>query len=341
MGSRSVRQVHSIDTWRLLASFLVICVHFPLPGLAGGIAITYAKTAVPFFIIVAGYFCYRNDRKDFAKRLGKQIIKLAVLCVFANLLFFALSYWSSGASSLSTYKILYMSSDSWKDFWLVNQSPFADHLWFLGSMVYAMLIVLLLTGLNIHRYVFFLSPFLLGVYIYMSRSGNYNFLYCRNAVFCTMPYFMYGCLIRKYEEKLMSKLKGGVIIGAFVVLIVLTFLEFWHYQDVGITFFGPEFLVVCLVLLLVKYKNIGKNTVFEWAGRRDTLFIYIMHFVIVLYFYTKYYNYVPPVIENFGTVIIFAVTLICAEIFQFIKMLFRKMYRLLRKKRVQPQENMS
>ena len=53
MGSKGVRSAHSIDVWRLFAAFLVVCVHFPLPGMAGGIAITYAKTAVPFFIIVS------------------------------------------------------------------------------------------------------------------------------------------------------------------------------------------------------------------------------------------------------------------------------------------------
>ena len=319
MGSKGVRSAHSIDVWRLFAAFLVVCVHFPLPGMAGGIAITYAKTAVPFFIIVSGYFCYRDDRKVFAKRLGKQILKMAVLCVFANVLFFGVSYYMSGASSVGVYKVMNFTDTTWKDFWLVNQSPFADHLWFLGSMVYAMLIVLLLVGLHIHNYVFFISPLLLGVYIYMSRSGNYNFLYCRNAVFCTMPYFMYGCLIRRYEEKIIDKINKKIIMGALLIAFVGTFLEFWHYKDVSITFIGPELLVILLVIFLVQNKNLGKGTIFEHIGRRDTLFIYIMHFVLVLYFYDKYASYAPSYIMNFGTVIIFFATLVVAELFQIIK----------------------
>lgn len=326
MRSRSERSVHSIDTWRFFAAFLVVCVHFPMAGNAGAIAITYAKTAVPFFIIASGYFCYREDRREFARRLIRQIIKLAVYCILANVLFFGISYYLSGVSSLEIYKVMCMKPGAWKDFWLYNESPFAGHLWFLGSMVYAMLIVLLLTELRIHKYVFFLSPLLLGVYIIMARSGKYEFIQCRNALFCTMPYFMYGCLMRRYEDKVVRVLNKRAVAAALLFLIAATFLEYWNYKDINITFIGPELIDIVLVIFLIQNKNIGKNTVFEWFGRRDTLFIYIAHFILVLWFYQKLSSDMPSYLTNFGTVIIFAVTLVSAEVYQACKRLFRQVY---------------
>lgn len=316
---QSVRSVHSIDVWRVVAAFLVVAVHFPLPGIWGGIAITYGKTAVPFFIIVSGYFCYREDREEFGKRLLRQIGKLLLLDIFANLLFLVVSYMQSGASSWKIYCIINFGKDTWKQFWLVNQSPFADHLWFLGSMVYAMVIIWLLTRMRIHNYAFFLAPVLLGIYIYLARTGNYDFIYLRNAVICTMPYFMYGCLIRRYEDKILAKLHGGVAIGLVLICAGISFWEFWHFKDVGMLFIGPELLDIALVLMLVKFKNFGRNTVFEWIGRRDTLFIYIMHMILVMYFYKNYWSNTPKVIENFGTVIIFGSTLLVAEIYVWVK----------------------
>lgn len=316
---QSVRSVHSIDVWRVVASFLVVAVHFPLPGVYGGIAITYGKTAVPFFIIVSGYFCYREDRDEFAKRLLKQMGKLLLLDIMANLLFLVISYVGSGASSWTIYKIMIMSPDSWKKFFLVNQSPFADHLWFLGSMVYAMTIIWVLNRLRIDKYAFYLAPILLGIYIYLARTGNYDFIYIRNALICTMPYFMYGCLIRRFEDKILAKLHGGVIIGVVLACTAISFFEFWHFKDVGMTFIGPELLDIALVLMLLKYKNFGRNSVFEWIGRRDTLFIYIMHFILVMYFYRNYWSNAPKIVENYGTVIIFVSTLLVAEIYAWMK----------------------
>lgn len=331
MKSGSLRSAHSIDVWRLFAMFLVVSVHFPLPGTAGGIAITYAKTAVPFYIMVSGYFCYREDGDEFAKRLFRQITKLLLFCILANILYAAVSYYFSGASTWTTYKIMRFRDNTWKNFWLYNESPFAGHLWFLGSMVYAMLLVLLMTKLRIHKFVFFLSPLLLGVYIYMARSGKYDFILCRNAVFCTMPYFMYGCLIRRFEDKIMNRLNKVLVAAVLILLIGAAFMEYWHYRDVNITFIAPELLVITLVIFLVQNKNIGKGTVLEVLGRRDTLFVYIMHNILVMYFYQKFANYAPDYITNFGTVIIFAVTLAAAEVYQLCKRRLRWSYYRVRK----------
>lgn len=40
MESTQTRQIHSVDTWRIFAAFLVVTVHFPLSDLVGEIAIT-------------------------------------------------------------------------------------------------------------------------------------------------------------------------------------------------------------------------------------------------------------------------------------------------------------
>lgn len=336
MQSKNSRAIHSIDTWRFFAMFLVVAVHFPLPGLAGGIAITYAKTAVPFFIIVSGYFCYCADNKQFIRNLSKRIIKMTIFCVLANLFYFLLVFKLSGVSTYTTFKILYMNDNAWKTFWLVNESPFAGHLWFLGSMVYAMILLLLFTLLSIQKPLLWISPLLLSVYIWMSRSGQYDLVYCRNALFCTMPYFMFGCLMRKYDrkiiEKLGSKIGKIVLTVALILCIIASFLEFWHYQDVGITFISTEILTIVLVLFLLCFRNIGKNSIFEHMGRRDTMFIYIMHFAVILILYNCDTASIPDYIYQYGTVLIFVGSLITAEIWNFIKWNVQKGVLYIRKK---------
>ena len=89
-----------------------------------------------------------------------------------------------------------------KSWILVNESPLAGHLWFLGSMIYAMTIVVIFVKLKIFKYVSLASPLFSLVYILMAYSGKFSFIYCRNSIFCTMPYFMFGCVFRKYENRI-------------------------------------------------------------------------------------------------------------------------------------------
>ena len=62
-------RIHSIDAWRFIAMFFVVAIHLPFAGTAGQIVITFGKTAVPFFIMASGFFCYRGDDVEFSKRL--------------------------------------------------------------------------------------------------------------------------------------------------------------------------------------------------------------------------------------------------------------------------------
>jgi peptidoglycan/LPS O-acetylase OafA/YrhL len=55
--------IHSIDAMRIFMAFLVVAIHLPFDGKAGSVFITYGKTAVPFFLVVCGYFLYRDDNK--------------------------------------------------------------------------------------------------------------------------------------------------------------------------------------------------------------------------------------------------------------------------------------
>ena len=277
MGQRT----HSIDCFRLIACFLVVNIHFPFPGEMGNILIAYGKTAVPFFLVICGYFLYREDDELFLERIKKQTKKLLILTILANLLFMIFDYIVLAGTGMGwSFPAKYLNATAVMNFILYNESSFAGHLWYLGSLLYALVILYFIAQAKAHKIAMFLSPVLLGIYIYLSKTGPEPFFVYRNAVLVTLPYVMMGCLIRRYEKKILS-LKGIVYFITAIILCITNFMEYKIYQTVSIPFFSAELLVYIIVILLLKYPDIGAGTIVEKIGNRYTLTMYIIHFMPV------------------------------------------------------------
>lgn len=275
------QRTHSIDCFRLIACFLVVNIHFPFPGELGNILIAFGKTAVPFFLVICGYFLYREDDELFLTRIKKQAKKLLILTILANLLFMVFDYILLARAGMeSSFSTNYLNPSAIMNFILYNESSFAGHLWYLGSLFYALVMLYFIAQAKAHRLAMFLSPVLLGIYIYLSKTGSEPFFVYRNALLVTLPYVMMGCLIRRYEKKILS-LNGIVYISAAAILCITNFAEYKIYQTVAIPFFSAELLVYVIVILLLKYPNLGAGTVVEKIGNRYTLTMYIIHFMPV------------------------------------------------------------
>ena len=52
----------SLDAGKAMAAFGVVFIHVSFPGQTGQIIKALARSAVPFFFMVSGYFCYYNRR---------------------------------------------------------------------------------------------------------------------------------------------------------------------------------------------------------------------------------------------------------------------------------------
>ncbi|SFR76723.1 acyltransferase family protein [Anaeromicropila populeti] len=306
---------HAIDCMRTIAAFLVICVHLPFPEPVGSKVILFAQIAVPFFLVICGYFCYREEESEFIVRLKRQIKKIFILFLIANILYVAVAVIAehTSAGNLIWFRQHYLTKQNLFDFLIYNQSPFGDHLWYLGSLLYALIIMYVLCKIKISKYALFFAPVLLGCYIYLANTGDLEFYIYRNCLIVTLPYFMMGCLIRRYEKKFLPKIHGLVFVGLVVVLSITNILEFYYYQTLARTFVSAELLIYMLVLLLLKYPRLGKGSVVEAIGAKYSLFIYIFHMMPVLYLY-KGVHTTPDWFDYCAPVIVFVFSLLVAVI---------------------------
>ena len=315
----STDRIHSVDVMRIVMAFLVVAIHWPFAGKAGDVFVTFGKTAVPFFLVVCGYFLYREDNAEMMKRLIKQTKRMFIFYVLANVFYAgmtALMAWKT-ESSLASFKACFAKKPL-IDFLLYNFSPFSEHLWYLGCLLYALLIMLLLNKLKVLKYAMFISPALIAAYVVMAHMGIGEFYQLRNAIFIGLGYTMAGMLIRRYEKKILNIRYLGIILPAlFVACTVAAIYELNHYkQGTAVPFIACEIMTFVIVLLCLRFPNFGIGTFAEKFGRDCSLPIYIMHIAVMMLFIMtdnmKFFG-------DYGAVTIFVVTAAIAGAYVSIK----------------------
>ena len=304
------RSIHSIDVMRIVMSFLVVAIHCPFPGKAGEVFITYGKTAVPFFLVVCGYLLYRDDGKEMMSRLVKQTKRILILFLASNAFYcacFAL-YARITEGNFNSFRACF-TPKAVTDFLLYNLSPFSEHLWFLGSLLYALLIMLLLNKLKIMKLAVFAGPALIAAYVILSHLGIGEGYQLRNAVLVGLAYTMTGMFIRRFEKHILSlRFLAPVLWILFAVCLAGAVFELNGYeQGIAVPFVSCEILTIVIVLLCLKYPDFGAGTYAEKLGRRCSLHIYIMH-IAVLYLLLIMIPANTGLITRYCAVTVFAAT---------------------------------
>lgn len=312
--NESDNRIHSIDVLRIVMAFLVVTIHIPFNGAAGNVFITYGKIAVPFFLVTCGYFLYRDDGQEMMQRLKKQAIRMLIFYVASNIVYF---FANVILASLDGYSLHYTSKQI-IDFILYNMSPFSEHLWFFGSLLYALVILMILNKFKLIDCVMFIAPLLICLYVLLSHLNVAQAYVLRNVVLVGLPYVMMGMLIRRYQDKLL-KIKSSVLWVLFLVLSASAIIELNTYkQGINVPFISCEILVYIIFLLALKYPNFGKDTIFERMGFELSLPIYILHVLVMMFI-----GYLIPansgLISNYGAITVFIISALLAALYKFVK----------------------
>ena len=114
----------------------------PFPGKIGAYFTALTRVAVSIFFMITGYFYSDMVARHKEKQ---QIKKILYLVVEANLLFFI---WNIvldvlRRNSIVTYVRSIFTGKNLLEFLTLNESPVAGHLWYLGAILYVLVIVLL------------------------------------------------------------------------------------------------------------------------------------------------------------------------------------------------------
>lgn len=327
-------RLRNIDVLKSICSFLVVCIHIPFPGQIGEYFTALCRVAVPIFFMITGYFytnCSKEDKKF------RQIKKILLLVIEANFIYFLFCLFLSIRSH--SWISLIQNSFSLKSlvtFSVFNESPFGSHLWYLGAILYVLVIILIVDKLHCRKFLYYLSPELLvmdllfGKYALAIWGREFPVILVRNFLFVGIPYFCIGLMIK---EGLGRNLHKKVLQFMVVLFSITSLLE--RYILIGLNvnatrdhYISTTFLSISIFLLAIKSENLFCKksekglkypmrktqqifSVLETIGHKYSTWIYILHPLFItcigavvnrLGLYSKY-KLIAPMIVYMATVI--------------------------------------
>lgn len=301
---------HSVDILRMVGAFAVINLHHFSGGgvwLAEEIIDIY-RFAVPMFFLISGYFA----AKFTLRRKLLQILKIFSLAVASNLgylwvLAFEQSFnWYAVRSALQER----FTKAAWQDLLLWNESPLASHLWFLGALLYVLILDLIFSPLfqklrqrKLVLWGIVIFLFAEGSTLYhvltLSPGVDFHLCYYRNFLFFALPFYLSGKLLRDSGFEKFSLPRFAYPVG-IVLLCALTLVERRLIILRWEVYFGSAALALLLLHLAVTHPLTTcpkPVAALAWLGQHTSLLIYIVHIFVQIRIHNLYFSFFLPQYE--------------------------------------------
>lgn len=314
-------------TFESIMRFLIVCIHVPFPGKVGAYFTTLTRVAVPVFFMITGYFYSDTVARHKEKH---QIKKIGGLIIEANMIFFI---WNIALNVLRGENIVaYIRSiftgKNIIEFLALNESPLAGHLWYLGAILYVLVIVLLVDKPNCRKLLYYLTPVLLiadlafGKYSLLIFHQEFPYILVRNFLCVGIPYFCIGNLIR--EKRCSEKWNRKILQVLIVVFTITSLAERFVLVSAGLNatrdhYLSTTSLAICLFVYALKSN--WNNKELTAIGRKYSTWLYIIHpiFITVFSIVTGKLG-IKSIYRCIAPIVVYCATLVFLIILQKIKM---------------------
>lgn len=305
-----------LDFLKFICCFMVICLHISLPKSISCIITPLSRIAVPIFFMITGYFySYANHKK--------QILKIAKVFFAANALFL---FYSCGIKLINeqSFTTLFNAKTIF-EFVVLNESPFGYHLWYLGAILYVLIIIYCFEKRFSREILYFLIPILLlsdlvlGKYSLLLMNKEIPYIFVRNFLFVGLPYFLIGDIL--FKKNINGKQKHlWMLIFLFMctTLVERNLLQMFNLNATRDHYLSTTFLAVSCFLLACNYGDRVNNKIYKklcLIGSKLSLDIYIIHPIVILAISVivriinngniiKIYSYASPIVVFVVSIVI-------------------------------------
>lgn len=325
--SESLRRKRNLDVVKLLCAFFVVCIHMPFPDELSTVILPLARMAVPVFFMITGFF-YRRVKEN--GREKQQFIKVLKLTVFANMVYFVWGLlFSFITGSPAQYITQTLNGSSLLRFLLLNESPFEIHLWYLTGLLFALVILCLLSKQEkIFRASYCFIPILLlgglliGKYAPLFWETAFDLCFSRNALFVGLPYMLLGafleenmnCLVTAFGKRKWLLVLLTVLFSATSIL-ESRLLSVTGMDTAGDYYLSTTFLACSVFILAVVIPDVKETNLLAKIGKATSTDIYIFHLIVkdvlailLTELFGRIYPWVRPICV-FAATVIFALVL--------------------------------
>ena len=334
MGKRN----YNWDFWKFIAAIGVILVHAPYKGNLGAVLSSVGVLGVSFFYLISGYACYGEPEK-MCPKIRKRLLRNGIITVLATAWALAFSYYAMKMDNLDImWKMTLKKPVTWVRMILLGDLEFfyGSHLWFMFALIYCYVIFYFLVRFRLRKVIYVLTPiFLLARIVVETYVNSYSvsWHWSANALIGGLPMLLLGYVIADKKEKLIKIptwiLILGIVLSAGAVFAAMCF-------KVGkLNVFQP-FNILCSSLILITGAKKPEWSIikpFSYLGRKDSLYIYLFHFYIIMVMYEVMYgmHLSSKVIEWQLPLAVIVVSIVVARIFSMIVDLVKLPFKLKKK----------
>ena len=270
---RKQRSNQMIECLRFLGCVFVVFIHCPFPEPAGGFVKTLGRTAVPFLLLLSGYF---SDNADPVKKAKKKLLDTLIIVLAAGTLCLL---WNSVNSYLRWHDFLkwtipYLKRETALNFLLYNRAVFFNStFYYFFALIYTYCIFILSCRTGTTKVFYCLIPFLLVMLFVAATKGKWYM--GGNWLFLGIPFFFLGHFLHSHPAVIRC-LKGKellLILPGFLLALIEWKLEFHtDYIYIGSVISSAACLCLCI--------NSGERPCprpLVYLGSNCSLFIMILH----------------------------------------------------------------
>lgn len=283
-NNHNVRLI-SVDYLKAICCFLIICIHFPFPEPVGGVVKVLARTAVPIFFMISGYF-YTPDK---TKNQLQKVLSIAVISTVLYMcwdLAISIANGSVGNDITELFGIANILR-----FLLFNETLFGAHLWYLWALIYVYLFYWIAERLKIKKLLIYISLALIlidlvfGKYSLLIFGREYQTFYVRNWLFVGIPYFTIGNYIKNKQEWIQDRISLRLALLGLAVSTILCFcekyiLDIYNLNATRDHYFFTFFMSIWLFILFLHF-DIKCEDKLSSIGKLHSTNIYIVHMWII------------------------------------------------------------
>lgn len=269
--------IASLYLLKALCAFGVVCLHAPVGFLSEGLVVLFQFT-VPIFLMVTGYFLYTEDKEKLLAKLGGSIKKVFIIVLITHLVYTLL--YLEGIPPLTDYVL-------WAKWVILGQHYAGGHLWYLSSLLEALIVFWIITKLGGKKYIGYGS---LLIVCYLSFGmlrplifGSPESMMVCNVVCYGIPFVAIGFLFRQYEKTLINLAPMLWIVLGFSTLALANklFVTDGSAIQMLVAAFARLGLITSLFILALQSKDYGAGSYAEALGKDLSGNIYYWHGAVI------------------------------------------------------------
>lgn len=275
-----------------LACMGIVLVHCRFPQAPGAIITAFARSGIPFFFMLSGYYTFYADRETTLAVTGRRIKKTVQLLAAAMLLYIAWRFLPKLFSGGITEAFLWLKTALFQqqniiDFLLLNVTDSVNGvLWYIPAALYVYLLFGILVKLRVSKKALYISAIiLLIVNLSLCELGSVlgfgiHLKWYRNFLLTGFPFFMLGHYLHKKEKEIQLLNNKNIpvliaVLGGGMVILESIFV------GNALLYAGNVVFMIGLYLYAIQNSQSKKGTVIEQIGSKLYLYIYISQIAVI------------------------------------------------------------